>query len=227
MRLFDSLIDMNFYVKKKMKKIKTKNSVIRDEPINSIQNENDVKDNHEIPKLNNNVSANKQSDVPSVIKINAIQIDPNSNNDVKRDETDTHEKTNSSICCKDISYITRKLKQIRDQDGQENHFPLEEYNYFIESVPSQTCLGRVQDDLEIPSELITLARKELLKSKPKRSEKNVLKQLTYRFYCSTKLYDKESSYLLNQCLRSDSKCFENAKKFLFEKGYSIVNNKFF
>ena len=45
MRLFDSLIDMNFTIKKKIKKIKTKNSVIRDEPINSIQKENNDKDN--------------------------------------------------------------------------------------------------------------------------------------------------------------------------------------
>ena len=125
------------------------------------------------------------------------------------------------------SFIAKRLKEIRDADGFEDYFPLDQYDYFVESLPSHASLGKFFEFSNIPSKLISNARQSILKSKPSATQKQLQKHLTHRFYGNTELYDRDLSFVLNQCLRSGSDCFDNAKKFLIEEGYNIVKNEFY
>ena len=124
-------------------------------------------------------------------------------------------------------YIRSKLKEIRDADGFKDYFPLDQYDYFVETLPSHASLGKFFEFSNIPSKLISNARQTILKSKPSATQKQLQKHLTHRFYGNTELYDRDLSFVLNQCLRSGSDCFDNAKKFLIEEGYNIVKNEFY
>ena len=126
-----------------------------------------------------------------------------------------------------MSYIAKVLTKIRDVEGYDVDFPLEEFNYFIETIPSHNSEGKFQDDANIPSKLISNAKGLFLKSRPNATEEELQKHLSYKFYGNGALFDEETSFLLNQCLRTGSKCFNNAKKFVIQNGFNIKRNKFF
>ena len=128
---------------------------------------------------------------------------------------------------KSLSFIANGLTKIRDVDGFEEDFPLEEFDYFIESIPSHNSEGKFQDVAKIPSKLVSNARRAFFKSRPNATENELQEHLTYKFYGNKALFDEETSFILNQCLRTGSECFNNAKKFVIQNGYNIKRNEFF
>merc|ERR1712126_791289 len=128
---------------------------------------------------------------------------------------------------KSMSFISNGLTEIRDVEGFEDDFPLEEFNYFIETIPSHNSEGKFQDDANIPSKLISNAKGSFLKSRPNATKEELQKHLSYKFYGNGALFDEETSFLLNQCLRTGSECFNNAKKFVIQNGFNIKRNEFF
>ena len=75
--------------------------------------------------------------------------------------------------------------------------------------------------------MIVKARNDILKSKPDASEDEIKLHLTNKFYGCSESFDRESSFLLNQCLRAGSECFIQAKELTLNQGYNIIENEFF
>ena len=104
---------------------------------------------------------------------------------------------------------------------------LEKYNYFLELLPSNNSVGKFQDVNNIPSKLNLAAKRLFLTSRPNATEDELNKHLTHKFYGNNQLFERETSFLLNQCLRSGSEYFNKAKKFVLQEGYNIKRNEFF
>ena len=52
-------------------------------------------------------------------------------------------------------------------------------------------------------------------------------ELTHKFYGNSQIFDREISFLFNQCLRAGSECFNLAKEFILSKGLNFRENEFF
>lgn len=128
---------------------------------------------------------------------------------------------------KSMSFIANGLTKIRDVEDFEDDFPIEEFNYFIETIPSHNSEGKFRDAANIPSKLISNARKAFLKSRPNATENELQQHLTYKFYGNKAFFDEETSFLLNQCLRTGSRCFNSTKEYVIQNGYNIKMNEFF
>jgi len=119
------------------------------------------------------------------------------------------------------SYVASKLNDILVKEGFEDYFELHAYKFFIESYRYQIP-GIFKNAPHIPRKMIVKARNDILKSKPDASEDEIKLHLTNKFYGCSESFDRESSFLLNQCLRVGSECFIQAKELTLNQGYNII-----
>ena len=194
----------------------SKNNCVNMHDVNSIKNSKNVADDNVIPK---NTANEKVIDSFSNPTCPTITFTTGKSSPVTTKEL--------SKPTKSMSFTAKGLTEIKDVEGFDDDFPFEEFNYFIETIPSHNSEGKFQDAANIPSKLVANARGTFLKSRPNASEEELQKHLSYKFYGNKALFDEETSFLLKQCLRTGSRCFNNAKKFVIQNGFNIKRNEFF
>jgi len=144
-------------------------------------------------------------------------------NPVKNTRSDTNPNKNIKIIERELSKVLE-----RERDFDESDFEIDKFDYFIKSEPYTNSIGTFDEDW-IADEDIVKAKHILKESKEISSiaNKKWILLLTQKFYGDNDCFPRQASYLLNQCLRTGTEAFEEAKEIVIQKGFHIVSNEFF
>ena len=126
------------------------------------------------------------------------------------------------------SYLERKLQRIlqREDDWEDSDLEIEEFSYFVTAKKAEVGPGTFEEFGIIPKDRIQNARSKYLKEKPTATKSEIVSTLVKTFYREPGIFDLKSSLTLSKCIRSRSDQFDEAKQYILNEGFSIVENEF-
>ena len=137
-------------------------------------------------------------------------------------------KRNKSNRIKQLGQLTKILRKGREEDWvDDSDFQIDEYDYFVSIEKSDVGPGSFKDLGYITDEKIEEIKCTAMKESPTATKSELISILAQKFYGDSGICDLKLSFKLNQCIRSGSDCFEDAKDYLLNEGYNIWRNEFF
>ena len=103
---------------------------------------------------------------------------------------------------------------------------MEEFSYFVTAKKAEVGSWTFEEFGIIPEDRIQNARSKYLKEKPTATKSEVVSSLVNKFYREPGIFGLNSSLKLSQCIRSSSDQFDEAKQYILNEGFSIVDNQF-
>ena len=135
---------------------------------------------------------------------------------------------NKDLSLTKIKTIEQELTKVleRERDFEDSDFEVDEFEYFIKSGPYTNTTGTSEEEW-VADENIAKTKQSILKARPNIAHKDLNLLLTKTFYGDTNCFPRQASYLLNQCLRTGTNAFEEAREVVIQKGFHIVSNEFY
>ena len=153
---------------------------------------------------------------------------------VKRSEQISNTNEICDVKCNELNrnkvlgQLQKILRKDRNEDWEDDSdFEINEYDYFVSVEKSEDGPGSFEEFGHIPDEKINEVKLGVMKERHAVSESGLNSILVQKFYGDPGSFDLKLSFKLNQCIRSGSDYFEEAKDYLLNEGFDIWSNEFF